>query len=192
MRKLRKAYLQAVGVLLVLFLGCWAIRGGFSLTGVQAAFPVPPEMERLTKMYLGTWEYTETYPKTPAAPQGGVNTGIYKSELGPGGNSLVNRFRSQGPVGDFEGLMVYTWDPKEKAYKNYAFGNDFPGAFISTGNFEGDALVFHGELDAGGAKIATRNVARLDEKGAMTVEEFMTMPGKPEALLVTVVAKRKP
>ena len=92
MRKLRKAYLPAVGVLLVLFLGCWAIRGGLSLTGVQAAPPVSPEMERLTKMYLGNWEYSETYPKTPAAPQGGVNSGIYKSELGPGGNSLVNRF----------------------------------------------------------------------------------------------------
>jgi len=191
-RELMKGYLPAVAFLVVLFLVGWAIRGSFSMPRVQAAPPASPEMDRLAKMFLGTWEYTESYPKTPAAPQGAVNTGLYTSELGPGGNSLVNRFHSQGPVGDFEGLLIYTWDPREEAYKNYAFGNDFPGAFISTGNFEGDALVLRGELDAGGAKVTTRNVARLDEKGTMTVEEFLTRPGKPEALLVTVVAKRKP
>ena len=179
-------------VVAFVFLCHWAGRASFPIAKMQAAPPASPEMDRLTKMFLGTWEYTENYPKTQAAPQGGANTGIYTSELGPGGNSLVNRFHSQGPVGDFEGLLIYTWDPKEKAYKTFAFGNDFPGAFISTGNFEGESLVLRGELDAGGAKIATRNVARLDEKGTMTVEEFMTMPGKPEALLVTVVAKRKP
>jgi hypothetical protein len=32
--------------------------------------PVPsPEMLRLQKFYLGTWEYRETYPKSSAAPQ---------------------------------------------------------------------------------------------------------------------------
>jgi hypothetical protein len=192
MRELKKVYLLGAVFLVVLFLGHWVGRASFPLARVQAAPPASPEMDRVAKMYLGTWEYTETYPKTPVAPQGGINTGIYTSELGPGGNSLVNRFHSHGPVGDFEGLLIYTWDPKEKIYKYYAFGNDFPGAVICTGNFEGDALVFHGEFDAGDAKVSFRNVARLDEKGTMTVEEFFTMPGKPETLGVTVVAKRKP
>jgi hypothetical protein len=31
----------------------------------------------------------------------------------------------------------------------------------------------------------------VDEKGIMKSEVFVTMPGKPEALLVTVEAKRK-
>ncbi len=192
MRELKKVYLLGAAVLVVLFLVYWAGRANFPLAKVQAAPAASPEMDRVAKMYLGTWEYTETYPKSPMIPAGGVNTGVYKSELGPGGNSLVNRFHSQGPVGDFEGLLIYTWDPKEKTYKYYAFGNDFPGAVICVGNFEGDALVFHGEFDAGDAKMAFRNVARLDEKGTMTVEEFITMPGKPEALVVTIVAKRKP
>jgi len=192
MRTAKRLYLPVVAVLVVLFLGHLAGWNAFMPAKVSAAPPAAPEMERLTKMYLGTWEYTETYPKTPVTPNGGVNTGVYTSELGPGGNSLVNRFHSQGPVGDFEGLLIYTWDPKEKTYKYYAFGNDFPGAFVATGNFEGDALVFRLEFDAGGAKMALRNVARVDEKGTMTVEEFMAMPGKPEALVVTVVAKRKP
>lgn len=151
-----------------------------------------PEMLRLQKFYLGTWEYTETYPKSSYAPQGGMNTGIYTSELGPGGNSLINRFHSKGPVGDFEGMLIVTWDAKEKAYKCYIFGNDFPGAIVETGNFEGDALVFRGEMTVGETKIAMRNNARVDGKGTMIVEEYSAMGGAPESLLVHVEAKRKP
>jgi hypothetical protein len=67
-------------------------------------------------------DYTETCPKSAFSQNGGKNTGLYTSKLGPGGNSLMNAFHSQGPVGDFEGLMVMTWDAREKAYKAYAIG----------------------------------------------------------------------
>jgi hypothetical protein len=40
-------------------------------------------------------------------------------------------------MGDFEGLLILTWDANEKAYKAYAFGNEFPGAIVETGQFEG-------------------------------------------------------
>ena len=73
-----------------------------------AAKPGAAEMGRL-KFYLGEWDYTETYPK------GGKNMGVYTGKLGPGGNSLINTFHSQGPVGDFEGLLVLTWDAKRKS-----------------------------------------------------------------------------
>lgn len=55
---------------------------------------------------------------------------MYTSKLEPGGNSLLNAFHSPGPVGDFEGALVMTWDAREKAYKAYVFGNDFPGALV--------------------------------------------------------------
>src|SRR5690348_12315619 len=35
------------------------------------------EMQRLSKLYVGTWTYTETYPKSASSPNGGVNTGVY-------------------------------------------------------------------------------------------------------------------
>lgn len=89
-------------------------------------FPVP-EMQRLSKLYIGRWEYTETYPKSAFFPNGGVNTGVYVSEPGPGGNSIFNHFHSKGAEGDFDGTLVMTWDPLEKAYKAYVFGDSFPG-----------------------------------------------------------------
>jgi hypothetical protein len=150
-----------------------------------------PEMVRLQKFYLGTWDYTETYPKSPFAPEGGVNTGVYKSELGPGGFSLINHFHSQGPVGDFEGLLIMTWEPKEKAYKSYIFGNDFPGAVVEVGNIEADALVFRGEMTTGGGKISMRNSTRIGEDGKMTSEEFVATGGAAETSVVRVLATRR-
>jgi hypothetical protein len=101
-----------------------------------------PEMEKLN-FYLGEWDYTEIYGKSTDGPR---NTGVYTSKLGPGGNSLINTFHSRGPVGDFEGLQIFTWDPREKVYKVYVFGNDSPGALVETGAFEGETLVLHAEV----------------------------------------------
>lgn len=154
----------------------------------QESKPKPaPEMEKLN-FYLGEWDYTETYGKSPNGPK---NTGVYTSKLGPGGNSLINTFHSQGPVGDFEGLLVITWDPREKAYKAYAFGNDIPGAIIQTGAFEGDTLVFRAELAVPGNTIKLRNTARVTEPGKLVSEAFMTRKDAPEALLVHVEAKKR-
>jgi hypothetical protein len=157
---------------------------------VPAARPGAAEMERL-KFYLGEWEYTETYPKSEFSPNGGKNTGVYTSKLGPGGNSLINTFHSQGPVGDFEGLLVMTWDAREKAYKGYVFGNDFPGALVETGTFEGDALVFRSEFPAEGATLKLRNVTRFTAAGKIESEEYMAMKDAPEKLLVRVEAKKR-
>jgi Protein of unknown function (DUF1579) len=152
--------------------------------------PGAPEMERL-KFYLGEWDYTETYPKSPFSPNGGKNTGVYTSKLGPGGNSLINTFHSQGPVGDFEGLLVMTWDPTEKSYKAYVFGNDFPGAIVETGQFEGDALVYHSEFPVPGGSVKLRNVTTVTGPGTLVSEEFMAMKDAPETLFVRVEAKRR-
>ena len=154
----------------------------------QESKPKPaPEMEKLG-FYLGEWDYTETYGKSANAPK---NTGVYTSKLGPGGNSVVNTYHSQGPVGDFEGLQVFTWDPKEKAYKLYVFTDGFPGALVETGSFEGDTLVFRSELTMQGATMKLRNTTRVAEPGKMVSEQFMARKDAPEALLVHVEAKKR-
>jgi len=182
-----------VTISLALSVPLWASRQEKTAEKQAATPAVKPgaaEMERL-KFYLGEWDYTETYPKSAFAPNGGKNTGVYTSKLGPGGNSLINTFHSQGPVGDFEGLLVMTWDPKEKAYKAYVFGNDFPGAVLETGQFEGDALAFSSEFSTGGATVKLRNVTRVTGPGTLVSEEFMAMKDAPEKLLVRVEAKKK-
>ncbi len=154
-----------VTISLALSVPLWAARQE-KMDEKPAVKPGAAEMERL-KFYLGEWDYTETYPKSAFAPNGGKNTGVYTSKLGPGGNSLINTFHSQGPVGDFEGLLVMTWDAKEKASKAYVFGNGFPGAVVETGQFEGDALAFRSEFSAGGVTMKLRNVTRVTGLGTL-------------------------
>lgn len=155
-----------------------------------AVKPGAAEMERL-KFYLGEWDYTESYPKSPFAPNGGKNAGLYTSKLGPGGQSLVNSFHSQGPVGDFEGLIVMTWDAREKAYKAYVFGNGIPGAIVETGQFEGDALVYRFEFPVEGGSVKLRNLTRVTGPGTLVSEEYSAMKDAPETLLVHVEAKKR-
>jgi hypothetical protein len=154
------------------------------------ALPLP-EMQRLSQLYVGTWTYTETYPKSDYSPNGGVNTGVYTSELGPGGNSIINHFHSKGPVGEFEGVIIMTWDTKEKAFKEYVFGDSFPGAVIETGQWENDNLVYRTEFSVGATKYALRNTAKFPSVGKLTSEEFSSTGGGPEKLLVHVEAVKK-
>jgi len=159
--------------------------GGAKPMTATAPKPGAAEMEKLN-FYLGKWDYTETYGKN-----GGKNTGLYTSKLGPGGNSLVQTFHSQGPVRDFEGLLVMTWDLREKAYKAYVFGNELPGCVVETGRFEGDALVYRGELSMGDTKVALRNTTRNPAPGKIVSEEYVSTNGSPEKLLVRVEATKR-
>src|SRR5712691_1333724 len=166
-------------------MAAWQEKSTEKPAAAQAVKPGAAEMERL-KFYLGEWDYTETYPKSAAYPNGGQNTGVYTSKRGPGGNSLINTFHSQGPLGDFEGLLVITWDPKEKAYKSYVFGNEFPGCIVQTGQFEGDALVFRSDFAAEGVKMKLRNVTRVSAAGKIVSEEYIATEGSTEVLMVRV------
>src|SRR6266404_527666 len=128
---------QRVSTVLIMLVLCMPLRAALqektaekpASAAAHAVKPGAAEMERL-KFCLGEWDYTETYPN------GGKNTGMYISKLGPGGNSLINTFHSQGPVGDFEGLQLMTWDARERAYKMFVVASDFPGALVEIGQFE--------------------------------------------------------
>jgi hypothetical protein len=192
---MRRASLFLLPVVVV-FLLClpgklWISGNAHAQEKASRALPTA-EMQRLARFYVGTWDYTEIYPKSASSPEGAQNTGVYTSELGPGGNSLVNRFHSHGPVGDFEGMLVMTWDPKEKEYKEYVFSNGFSGAIIETGQWEGDTLVYRGEFPSGAVKLGLRNATKLPGPGKMVSEQFSSVNGAPEALMVRVEATKRP
>jgi hypothetical protein len=193
MNSISRIRIVTISIALALSVPLWAERQEKTTEKPAAASVAPTvkpgaaEMDRL-KFYLGEWDYTETYPKSAFSPNGGKNTGVYTSKLGPGGNSLINTFHSQGPVGDFEGLIVMTWEPKEKAY---VFGDGFPGAIVETGQFEGDTLVYRSEFPAEGATLKLRNVTRLIASGKLESQEFFTTKDGAETLLVRVEAKKR-
>jgi hypothetical protein len=192
MKTISKLRMVTISIALALVIPLWA--GLQEKPAEKAAAPATKpgaaEMERL-EFYLGEWDYSETYPKSAFHPDGGKNTGVYTSKFGPGGNSLINTFHSQGPVGEFEGLLVMTWDAKEKTYKAFAFGNDFPGALVETGQFEGSDLVFRSDFAVEGTTLKLKNVTRVTSAGKLESEEYVAMKDAPETLLVHVEAKKR-
>jgi len=128
-----------------------------------------PEMERLKKLYLGTRAYSKTYEKTPFYPQGGFDTGIYTSELGPGGNSIVNRFHSRVRWANLMGC----WSLRGMRKRT-------PTNRTSLATFEGDALVFRSEFAAEGMKLNLRKVMHPVSAGKIISEEYVTAEGSPD------------
>ena len=108
------------------------------------------------------------------------------------GEADAERTPAGGPVGDFEGVLVMTWDTKEKAYKSYTFGNDFPGAVVENGQWEGDSLVYRGDFSEGTMKYALRNTTKLAAPGKLVSQEYSSTNGGAESLLVTVEATKRP
>jgi hypothetical protein len=94
-------------------------------------------------------------------------------------------------MGDFAGLMIVTWDTRENAYKEYIFGNEFPGCLVQTGQFAGDTLVFRGEVSMGATKLATRNTTKLAAPNKIVSAEYEAVNGAPESLVLTVETAKK-
>jgi len=147
------------------------------------------EMEKL-QLLVGTWSYTETYEKSAAMPQGGAGTGTYRAQAGPGGYSLILDFTTHlGPIDEI-GHGIITWDPKEKAYKEYIVGNGFPGCVVFTGHWEGEILVFLGEFETGGAKMQLKTTYTEWKPKSITILEYYRVGEAPFQLLQTTKATK--
>ncbi len=152
----------------------------------------PEGLEQMGKLQLlvGTWSYTETYEKSAYMPNGGGGTGTYEARLGPGGYSLIIDFTTHAGFGDEIGHAILTWDPKEKAYKQYVAGNSFPGCAIFTGHWEGDLLTFQGEFEAGGVKTLLKTTYTEWKPKSITILEYYGVGDAPLQLLQTTKATK--
>jgi hypothetical protein len=68
----------------------------------QASMSTPtpaPEMTKLIKMMSGNWTVTEKSNPNPMMPKGGTGKGMATMTAGPGGLSLMEKYRSSGLVG---------------------------------------------------------------------------------------------
>jgi hypothetical protein len=148
------------------------------------------EMEKL-RLLVGTWSYTETWEKTAWAPSGAGGNGTYEARLGPGGYSLIIDFTTHIAIGDEIGHGILTWDPREKAYKQFIVGNAFPGCEVFTGRWEGDVLTFQGEFEAGGRKTALKTIYTEWKPKSITILEYYRAGDAPFQLLQTTKATKQ-
>lgn len=117
---------------------CWAAAA--SGLSAQPAMTPPPELKKL-QMFVG-----DSLGKGKMYnPAGGTLTwtSVDKMEWALGGMYVMGRSKVtyQGmPASD--GIMMMTYDPKDKLYKAWAFVSMMPGVMEMSGNFEDKALVF--------------------------------------------------
>lgn len=149
-----------------------------------------PEMAQL-QFRLGDWNVVSTYPKSALFPDGGEEHGTYSCHPGPGGFSIVADFQAEGLEGSIQGLQITTWDPKENAYLDYTFGNEFPGAYEQQGHWDGDNLVMGGQFDMSGTAITFRQSVHADGPDNITLQEWFSQDGAPMQLMETTKATRK-
>lgn len=124
--------------------------------GMEAPKP-SPEIEKLTKWLVGTWQTEEKFAPAPefGMPNGGSGKGTSVVKLGPGGFSVIDDYKSRNVMGRFAGHGVTYWDPSEQAYKSFWIDSMSGKGETQTGKWEGNDLVFVGESDMQGKKIKT-------------------------------------
>jgi hypothetical protein len=167
-----------------------AILVGGKTKDVWMARPAPTiEMEHIHFM-LGTWEVQETWEKGPWGPSS-KGKSLFKTRLGPGGLSILTDVESVGPHGRSRSHIVSAWNPFLEAYQGCSVSSLDLGALVWTGKWEQGKLVFDGEIQVRGKKLAFRRVLSEISKTTYNSQEFITEPGEPMKLLVRGTARRK-
>lgn len=140
--------------------------------GMPPAPKPSADMQKLSKMLVGTWNTEEKFEPMMGMP-GGEGKGKAVFTKGPGGMSIIENYNSTNSMGKFSGHGVFYWDDKAKAFTGIWCDTMSPHGCDNGGvsKFEGDKLVGTMETDMGGQKIKTR----------MTYSDF-----KPDSFVFTM------
>lgn len=158
----------------------------------KPAFEMPkpgPEMDRL-KAFVGSFRVDEHHEAGFMGPAG-LSSGFSRVTEGPGGFSLLIDYTTLvGPMHGMKGHGVLGWDAEAKAYKQVWTDSMGPMIVMSTGNWEGDALVMRSEGTLMGKPYKEQDTfSGLGPEGfTLTVE--MSLDGGPFQKAMTLIHHR--
>ena len=144
--------------------------------------PAPsPQMEKLSKMLLGSWNTSEKFESSPFMPKGGSGKGTETFHSGPGGLSIIADYQSQSKDlgGSFRGHAILNWNETQKGYQAYWIDSASPSPTILNGDWQGDDLIFSGTADMGGQKMDIKWIYKDIVPNSFTFVEEAAESGKP-------------
>jgi hypothetical protein len=159
-----------------------------SHTANSGATQKAPEMEKLAKILVGSWNVFATLEPSAAKPKGRKDIGANRIVLGPvvlgpGGRSVVENYHTEGDSGSRVALGILWWDEQAHGYRTMFCDNADPaGCSVhdGLGNWEGPDLIFHFRRDRDGNRIEGKEVISSTSPFSFTVRYFESRNGGPE------------
>ncbi len=157
----------------------------------EMPYPMPKpgaEMKKLDFL-LGQWQTVEAHESMPGFA-GGKGQGKTSTQLGPGGLSIFTDYQSTGVVGVFQGRGIITWEATEKAYRTFWFDNMQAGSMTMAGQWEGNDLVFMGDLNMMGQMVKFKQVYTEITPRSYTIKMYV-IEGSETKLVMTMKSAKK-
>lgn len=155
---------------------------------VAATFP-SHEMARFAQLVVGRYKVTETHHARPGRPEWAIEgTSTYR--LGPNG-SVVEDYQSNNPRGVFTAVAVLWWDAARSAIKHFEC-ETWGGCSVveDEGRWQGDVLVFAGEVERQGRKVRLEKHYDFSKPGTFVYRECAAVDGGPLTTLMTITHTR--
>lgn len=102
----------------------------------------PGEQHAEFKKTAGTWKTVEKHFMGPE-PMEGKGTSTMRPILG--GRYLLQEYKSESPMGKFEGMGIYAYDNMRKEYVSIWIDNMSTGVFTTYGKKKGDTVTYRGK-----------------------------------------------
>jgi hypothetical protein len=117
-----------------------------------------PEIKKLARTFVGKWRISGKILDEQWAPGGADGTGFEVIRRGPGGFSIINDSRMDfGKIGPFAGHGVVFYDAAKKGYTGIWCDTWNPICDSQgIGTWDGDKLIYTGEMQMGPQKIPMR------------------------------------
>jgi hypothetical protein len=141
--------------------------------------PTPPaEMSNL-KAFDGSWNCEGKSEASPFGPAG-TSKGTVKSHADLGGfwQSGMVKSTMTGMPGSMEGMFRMTYDPGTKQYVLLWVDNMGAYAQETSTGWEGNKMVFNGDMAMGGKKMAVRDTFTKAADGSLTHSWEAQIDGK--------------
>jgi hypothetical protein len=158
----------------------------------EMPYPKPVPAVEMQKLYfqVGDWKVAEKHESMPGF-SGGEGKGAIKARKGPGGLSVETDYSGAGPMGQFIGKGIVTWEAEEKVYRSFWCDNFQAGSLTTTGRWEGNDLVFTGEAKMNGQKFLFKQVYTDITSNSYTSKIYVGEGDRQATLVFTMKATRQ-
>ncbi len=159
--------------------------------GQQRTPPTPsPEMQRLSKVIVGTFKVVETHHARPGAPEWAAR-GTATYTPGPDGLSVVEDYRSTGPQGPFSAVAVLWWDAEAGAFRHFECESGEPCSIVDDrGAWDGQAIVFARHMERQGRKIRLEERYDFSDSDAVVITASFSVDGGQPTKAMTITYTR--